>query len=104
MLTPVGAQGYDALGLASDPGDEDNAGAKFAIDGNQSTAWHTQFYLQNPALGGLKKGTGLLLDMGRAGRCCRCWTRPSAKSVGESSGRCGPTMRSGLLPRRPRSS
>jgi hypothetical protein len=65
VLTPVGAQGYDALGLASDPGDEDNAGAKFAIDGNQSTAWHTQFYLQNPALGGLKKGTGLLLDMGK---------------------------------------
>ncbi len=65
VLTPVGAQGYDALGLASDPGDEDNAGAKFAIDGNPSTAWHTQFYLQNPALGGLKKGTGLLLDMGK---------------------------------------
>ena len=65
VLTPVGAQGYDALGLASDPGDEDNAGAKFAIDGSQSTAWHTQFYLSNPALGGLKKGTGLLLDMGK---------------------------------------
>ena len=46
VLTPVGAEGYDALGLASDPGDEDNAGAKFAIDGNPSTAWHTQFYLQ----------------------------------------------------------
>jgi hypothetical protein len=65
VLTPVGAQGYDALGLASDPGNEDNAGAKFAIDGSPSTAWHTQFYLDNPALGGLKKGTGLLLDMGK---------------------------------------
>jgi hypothetical protein len=65
VLTPVGAQGYDALGLASDPGNEDNAGAKFAIDGNQSTAWHTQFYLANPLFGGLKKGTGLLLDMGK---------------------------------------
>jgi hypothetical protein len=65
VLTPVSAEGYDALGLASDPGDEDNAGAKFAIDGSPSTAWHTQFYLQNPQLGGLKKGTGLLLDMGK---------------------------------------
>ena len=65
VLTPAGAEGYDALGLASDPGDEDNAGAKFAIDGSSTTAWHTQFYLQNPQLGGLKKGTGLLLDMGK---------------------------------------
>ena len=65
VLTPVGAQGYDALGLASDPGDEDNAGAKFAIDGDSTTAWHTQFYLSSPLFGGLKKGTGLLLDMGK---------------------------------------
>jgi hypothetical protein len=65
VLTPVGAEGFDALGLASDPGDEDNAGAKFAIDGSPSTAWHTQFYLGNPQLGGLKEGTGLLLDMGK---------------------------------------
>ncbi|MGH3126017.1 MAG: hypothetical protein ACRDND_33995, partial [Streptosporangiaceae bacterium] len=65
VLTPVGAEGYDALGLASDPGDEDTGGAKFAIDGNPSTAWHTQFYLDSPLLGGLKAGTGLLLDMGK---------------------------------------
>jgi hypothetical protein len=65
VLTPVGAEGYDALGLASDPGDEDTGGAKFAIDGNPSTAWHTQFYLSSPLFGGLKKGTGLLLDMGK---------------------------------------
>jgi serine/threonine protein kinase len=65
VLTPVGAEGYDALGLASDPGDEDNAGAKLAIDNNPSTAWHTQFYLSNPVFGGLKQGTGLLLDMGK---------------------------------------
>jgi hypothetical protein len=65
VLTPVGAGGFDALGLASDPGNEDNAGAKFAIDGSPSTAWHTQFYLGSPLLGGLKKGTGLLLDMGK---------------------------------------
>ncbi len=65
VLTPVGAEGFDALGATSDPGDEDNAGAKFAIDGSTSTAWHTQFYLGSPLFGGLKKGTGLLLDMGK---------------------------------------
>jgi hypothetical protein len=65
VLTPVGAGGFDALGYAADPGNEDNAGARFAIDGSPSTAWHTQFYLGNPLFGGLKKGTGLLLDMGK---------------------------------------
>ena len=65
VLTPVGAEGYDALGLASDPGDEDNGGAKSAIDNSTSTAWHTQFYLNSPVFGGLKQGTGLLLDMGK---------------------------------------
>ncbi|HUY44832.1 MAG TPA: protein kinase family protein [Streptosporangiaceae bacterium] len=65
VLTPVSAGGFDALGIASDPGNEDNAQANFAIDGNPTTAWHTQFYLNNPVFGGLKQGTGLLLDMGK---------------------------------------
>jgi hypothetical protein len=65
VLTPASAEGYDALGLANDQGDEDNAGAKFAIDGNPSTAWHTQFYEGSPVFGNLKKGTGLLVDMGK---------------------------------------
>ena len=65
MLTPVSAGGFDALGLANDPGNEDNAGAPMAIDGSRSTAWHTQFYEGNPVFGGLKQGTGLILDMGK---------------------------------------
>jgi hypothetical protein len=65
VLKPVGAGGYDALGLANDPGNEDNGGAGLAIDGSPSTAWHTQFYDNNPVFGGLKAGTGLLLDMGK---------------------------------------
>ena len=65
VLTPVKAGGFDALGLASDPGNEDNGGAGAAIDNNPSTAWHTQFYIGNPVFGGLKKGTGLILDMGK---------------------------------------
>ena len=34
------------------------------IDSSPTTDWHSQFYIGNPVFGGLKKGTGLLLDMG----------------------------------------
>jgi len=64
-LKPVSAGGFDALGLASDPGNEDNAQAPAAIDSNPQTAWHTQFYLNYADFGHLKKGTGLILDMGK---------------------------------------
>jgi hypothetical protein len=64
-LKPVSAGGFDALGLASDPGNENNAGAPLAIDGDTNTAWHTQFYLNFAEFGHLKKGTGLILDMGK---------------------------------------
>ena len=64
-LKPVSAGGFDALGLASDPGNENNAGAPLAIDGDPNTAWHTQFYLNFADFGHLKKGTGLILDMGK---------------------------------------
>jgi hypothetical protein len=65
VLKPVNAGGFDALGLASDPGNEDNSQAGLAIDGNPTTAWHTQFYLTYADFGHLKKGTGLILDMGK---------------------------------------
>jgi hypothetical protein len=38
--------------------------AAAVIDGSPTTDWHSQFYIGNPVFGGLKKGTGLLLDMG----------------------------------------
>jgi hypothetical protein len=63
VLTPVGANSFDALG--NDGGNEDGSGAKNAIDNSPSTFWHTDFYLTYPALGNLKKGTGLILDMGK---------------------------------------
>src|SRR5229473_3128448 len=64
-VTPASAHGFDALGLASDPQNENDGEAKFAVDGDPTTAWHTQFYLNDPVFGGLKKGTGLILDMGK---------------------------------------
>ncbi len=35
-----------------------------ATDGNPATAWHTQEYWNSAAMGGLKPGTGLMLDFG----------------------------------------
>jgi hypothetical protein len=50
---------------ADDPGNENDQLAGLAIDSNPSTSWNTQFYFNNPVFGGLKKGTGLILDMGK---------------------------------------
>ncbi|MGH3285993.1 MAG: discoidin domain-containing protein, partial [Streptosporangiaceae bacterium] len=63
VLTPVGANSFDALG--DDGGNEDGSGAKYAIDNSPSTFWHTDYYFTYPNLGNLKKGTGLILDMGK---------------------------------------
>jgi putative peptide zinc metalloprotease protein len=66
VLTPVSAHGFDALASpGSDPSDENDDQAEYAIDGNPATAWSTQHYLASPFFGGLKTGTGLILDMGR---------------------------------------
>jgi NedA-like, galactose-binding domain len=63
VLTPVSANSFDALG--NDGGNEDGAAAAYAIDNIPGTFWHTDYYLTYPALGNLKKGTGLILDMGK---------------------------------------
>jgi serine/threonine protein kinase len=61
-LRPVSAAVYNPLGSS---GDDDPADAPKAIDGTASTFWHTSYYLSHPVFGNLKKGTGLILDMGR---------------------------------------
>jgi serine/threonine protein kinase len=42
VLTAVGANSFDALG--KDGGDEDGSSAKYVIDNDPSTFWHTDFY------------------------------------------------------------
>jgi hypothetical protein len=65
VFQPVGAAGFDALeGLPEDPGNENSAAARDAIDGDPATAWQTQYYFGSPVFGTLKKGSGLILDMG----------------------------------------
>ncbi len=66
-LKPVSATSFNPLG--SPPGsNEDSGETGNAIDASASTFWHTSYYVGNPVFGGLKKGTGLLLDMGRSVR------------------------------------
>jgi hypothetical protein len=55
VLTPVSATASD-----------NPAQARGALATNPANAWNTQFYLNNPVFGGLKSGTGLLLDMGKS--------------------------------------
>jgi hypothetical protein len=61
-LKPVSAAVYNPLGSS---GDDDPSNASKAVDGDASTFWHTSYYLGHPQFGNLKKGTGLILDMGR---------------------------------------
>ncbi|HET9082543.1 MAG TPA: protein kinase family protein [Trebonia sp.] len=64
VLTIAGDSTFNPYGAP--PGNTENpAAAKAAIDGSTSTAWSTSYYYNHPNLGGLKPGTGLLIDMGR---------------------------------------
>jgi putative peptidoglycan lipid II flippase len=46
-------------------GEENDNQANLAIDGDPTTAWTSEVYLNNPKLGGLKFGVGLVLDLGQ---------------------------------------
>ena len=59
LLKPVSANSFDPVST------DDTGGAHYAIDGSPSTYWHTDYYLGNSVFGGLKTGTGLILDMGK---------------------------------------
>lgn len=53
-LKPAGAYAFD-----------NPSAAGLAIDQNRSTDWLTSWYRGNPVFGGLKNGTGLIVDMGK---------------------------------------
>lgn len=64
-LRPVGATGFDPLTSPSaDPGNENTAHAKYAIDDSLQTSWTSQWY-KTADFGLLKAGSGLLIDMGK---------------------------------------
>jgi hypothetical protein len=62
-LAIASASGFDPQG----DGAEKNALAARAIDGSESTSWTSDTY-KSAQFGGLKKGVGLLLDLGRSQR------------------------------------
>ncbi|MGH3149118.1 MAG: protein kinase family protein [Streptosporangiaceae bacterium] len=62
ILKPVSANSFDVLG--DDNGDEDGSAAKYVLGNNPGQFWHTDYYDNYPRFGNLKKGTGLILDMG----------------------------------------
>lgn len=64
IITPVSAKGFDALNRQRDPGDENSNQAQNVLDGSPA-GWSTQWY-QTALFGGLKAGTGFILDMGSA--------------------------------------
>ena len=47
-------------------GEENSAAAALAVDDDPTTAWETVPYHNNPELGGLKPGVGLLVDLGKS--------------------------------------
>ena len=58
VLHPASAEGFN----------ENRQDANSAIDNDPSTFWATSWYLDNPVFGGLKLGSGLMLDMGQTVR------------------------------------
>ncbi len=61
-LKPVSASVYNPPPGGAN--DDDPADAQNVIDGSTSTGWHTSYYFSH-LFGGLKHGTGLILDLGR---------------------------------------
>jgi hypothetical protein len=60
-LAPVSAAAFGPGGVGTG---DDSSQVSLAIDGNNSTAWRTDWYA-SANLGGLQSGTGLLLNMGK---------------------------------------
>ncbi len=57
------ARDFDPQG---DTREENRAQVPYAVDGKTDTRWTTVTYKGNPELGGIKRGVGLVLDLGEA--------------------------------------
>ncbi len=64
VVPVVAARDFDPQG--SDDKRENPDEVRLAYDGNPATRWRTVAYIGNPKLGGLKRGVGLVLDLGTA--------------------------------------
>ena len=62
-ITITGARDFDPQG---DDQTENPQLVKLAYDGDPTTGWRTVRYLSSPKLGGIKRGVGLVFDLGSA--------------------------------------
>jgi hypothetical protein len=63
-LKPAGAVTFNPYGKPAG-NTENQVTVQGAIDNNPSTSWQTSVYYDRPNMGGLKPGTGLLIDLGK---------------------------------------
>ena len=63
--SPVELAGVSDFDPLADPPEENPDEAPNAIDGDAATSWTTSTYRGDPALGGLKPGVGLMVDLGK---------------------------------------
>jgi hypothetical protein len=63
---PIKLAGVSDFDPQADPPEENPDEAPNAIDGDSATSWTTSTYRGDPALGGLKPGVGLMVDLGKA--------------------------------------
>ena len=92
VLKPVGDSTFNIYGTP--PGNtEDPTLAAAAIDGSSTTGWATSYYFGSPKFGGLKPGTGLLINMGRQVRLSqvKLMFGPGSTTAGIYLGNSGPS-------------
>ncbi len=63
LLKPLSAAVYNPDDTS--PGSDDPGEAQYALGGTAGRFWHTSYYFNYPQFGHLKKGAGLILDMGK---------------------------------------
>jgi hypothetical protein len=92
VLKPVNDSTFNIYGTP--PGNtEDPTLAINAIDGNTTTGWPTTYYFGSPKFGGLKTGTGLLINMGQQVRLSqvKLLFGPGSTTAGIYLGNAGPS-------------
>ena len=92
VLKPVNDSTFNIYGTP--PGNtEDPTLAIDAIDGSTTTGWATSYYFGSPKFGGLKPGTGLLINMGRQVRLSqvKLLFGPGSTTAGIYLGNSGPS-------------
>jgi putative peptidoglycan lipid II flippase len=92
VLTPVNDSTFNIYGSPAG-NTEDPTLASDAIDGSDTSGWATSYYFGSPKFGGLKPGTGLLINMGRQVKLSqvKLLFGPGATTAGIYLGNSGPS-------------